>query len=296
MPRFQTFRARYAAVLLALPSLAAAQSTSGRIIESHSWSDPEGRLMGYYSAALAFSPLGAVTAGPTGAFTAGLELSFLPPLSEAQRSGGFQKAESTNLSPVLPRPRVSLSVAGFLVEGSWVPPVKAFGVTANLASVSIARTVATARGIAITPRFAASTGHVTAPITCNSQMQRNGGGDSIFYSYICNNQQSADRFEPSAVSGELIVARAPDESRTLAPYVGVGVRDEHNRFNVGVHTESGTISAAHPILAADFTRGYGFAGAEWRGPRRTSVATELFYAPRSLLTVRLLGRYNLGAR
>src|SRR5687767_5964696 len=71
-----------------------------RIVERYEWKDPEGRLMAYYSAALAFSPVGAprIAAGPWGG-TLGLEISYLPALSDAQRSGGFSKTESTNLAP-----------------------------------------------------------------------------------------------------------------------------------------------------------------------------------------------------
>jgi hypothetical protein len=37
----------------------------------------------------------------------------------------------------------------------------------------------------------------------------------------------------------------------------------------------------------DLTRGYGFLGATWSGSGRGAVSGELFYAPGSLLTLRV---------
>ena len=265
-----------------------------RIVERYQWQDPEGRLMAYYSAALAFSPVGAPRIAASrwgGSF--GLEVSYLPALSEAQRSGGFSKTESTNLAPVIPRPRLSLSLpAGFSVEGSWIPPVRAFGVTANLVSAAISRPFAMRNGIVLTPRVAGTTGSVKGPITCNRELEDRGGGDAIFYAHVCHSIESEDRFEPMAVSGEVVASRSI-RGGSIAPYAGIGVRHERNTFDVGVRFSDGAFDPNHPILKLDLTRGYGFAGATWAGPRRSALSGEMFYAPGSLLTARVQASMRL---
>jgi hypothetical protein len=74
---------------------------------------------------------------------------------------------------------------------------------------------------------------------------------------------------------------------TIAPYAGVGVRRERTTFDVGVRFSDGDPDPNHPILKLDLTRGYGFLGATWAGPRRSAVSAEMFYAPGSLVTGRV---------
>ncbi len=259
-----------------------------RIVERYRWRDPEGRLMAYYSAALAFSPVGAprIAAAPW-IGTVGFEVSYLPALSEAQRSNGFSKTESTNLAPIIPRPRISVSLpAGFSVEGSWIPPIRAFGITANLVSAAMSRPFALRNGIMLTPRVAGTTGSVKGPITCNGDLEDRGGGDAIFYAHVCHSIESEDRFEPMAVSGEVVASRSV-RGGTISPYAGVGLRHERSTFDVGVRFSNGAPDPNHPILKMNLTRGYGFVGATYGGVRRSALSGELFYAPGSLLTGRV---------
>jgi hypothetical protein len=263
-----------------------------RLTEQHRWRDPEGRLMGYYSAALAFSPVGAPAVAAPWALTLGLEASYLPPLSEAQRSAGFSKTEYTNLSPVLPRPRLALSLPfGVAVEGSWIPPIEAFSVTANLVSGAISRPFPV-RGVLVTPRVAATTGSVRGPMTCNNELADGSDGDLLFFQHICHGMESEDRFEPRAVSGELMVSRSM-RGGSLTPYIGGGVRSEEDRFEIGVRFTDGSLDPNHPILTMDLTRGYGFLGATWAGRGRGAISGELFYAPGSLVTVRVQASLRL---
>lgn len=249
--------------------------------------------MAYYAAALAFSPVGAPRiAGPWGG-SFGLEVSYLPALSQAQRSAGFSKTESTNLAPVVPRPRLSLTLpAGFAVEGSWIPPIRAFGVTANLVSAAITRPFALRGNVILTPRIVGTTGSVKGPITCNQELEDRGGGDAIFYAHVCHSIESEDRFEPMALSGELVASRTI-RGGSIAPYAGVGLRMERNTFDVGVRFSDGSLDPNHPILKMNLTRGYGFLGATWAGPRRSALSAEMFYAPSSLLTARVQASMRL---
>jgi len=257
-----------------------------RLTEQYRWRDAEGRLMAYYSAALAFSPVSAPRALAPGAIRIGLEASYLPPLSEAQRSAGFSKTETTNFTSVLPRPRLAVGLPmGISLEGSWIPPVNAFGATANLFSVALSKSFAVRNDFLLTPRFSGTTGSVRGPITCNDEMSTRSDGDLLFYEHVCHDMESEDRFEPTTLSGELVASRSM-RGGALSPYLGIGVMNERDRFDIGVRYSDGSIDPNHPILTMTLTRGYGFLGATWAGPRRSAITGELFYAPGSLLTAR----------
>ena len=275
--------------MLALLAALAASSRADaqRRVERYESGSPESQLMGFYATTVAFSPAGLLpVASHAGSVRIALELSLVPPLSEAQRTSGFQKTQSTNLAPVLPRPRVSLALpAGFAIEGSWIPPVRAFGARASLWGASIART-ANVPGIGtLVPRLAMSGGWVEGPITCNRSQQERGAGDSLYFTFVCHDRESADRFSPLALSGELLVARRV--MRRVTGYAGAGVRSERTTFDVGVRQFDGTPDPDHPQLQSSATRGYLLLGAGTAGGRRIpAVGAELFYAPGTVVTVR----------
>ena len=77
-----------------------------RVIQRHAPDEPEGRLLAFYSAAVAFSP--AAFADDESRVAFGVELSSVPWLDAAQRRPSIDKPEATNLAPVFPRPRVAL--------------------------------------------------------------------------------------------------------------------------------------------------------------------------------------------
>ena len=279
-----------AALLLVLSARVAAQP---RIVEHHEWSDTDGRLMGYYSAALAFTPAAAPDVLPARGVAFGLEMAYVPPLSAARRSAGETKTQSTNLAPVLPRPRLAAALpGGASLEASWVPPVKVFGVTANLWGVALSRPLTAFRGMLLTPRIAGSGGVVEGAVTCNRDLERRGGGDSVYFAWVCHGRESEDRFRPLAVSAELVASRLI-RGGTLAPYAGLGARYEHTRFDVGVQTFAGERDPRQPILDMHVARGYGVAGASWRARPGAWLSGELLYLPGSVLTVRAQGSVAL---
>jgi hypothetical protein len=278
-----------------LPAAAAAQS---RVIERHTIGDPEGRLMGFYAATLAFSPLGAPAPAAPWTTDLALELSYVPPLSASQRSLGGAKTESTNLAPAFLRPRLRVALPrGYRAEASWVPPVRAFDARANLLGVALSHRGWPVRGVSLAPRLAFGTGRVTGAITCNRQLRAHGGGDSIYFERICYGNQSEDRFEPRALSAELI-ARPARPAAALGPWVALGVRRERNRFDVGVicdgtHCPDGERDPGNPILEMRTTRAYAAVGADWRPLPRALVGAELFWLPGSVVTVRAVAGWRL---
>lgn len=275
--------------LLLCPSLAAGQ---GRIVEQHEWSDPEGRIMAFYSAALAFTSIFAPRSGQ-GGLEAGLELSYMPPLSREQRSAGFSKTESTNLMPILPRPRVAMTLPwATRIEASYVPPVPAFGVKASLLSVALSHLVMERQSVRLSARVAGSSALVRGPITCNKAINDEGPGERLFFDRVCHGYESEDEFHAPALSAELLASGVGGGA--IIPYGGLGVRTEKTRFIVGVKTFSGSPDPNHPVLEMSVTRPYGMVGATWAWSVRSSLGGEIFYAPGSLVTIRLLGARRFG--
>ena len=288
-------------VSLGWPAVSGGIAAQTRELRHYEPGAPEAKLMLYYSSTVAFSPIGV----PYGAGRAStletdrgrsdprlemaVEVSYLPPLSAAQRTTGSDKPESTNLARVFARPRLAVRLpAGFGLEASWIPPVRVFDVTANLFAGALSRSFTTAFNVRIVPRVAFLGGRVEGPITCNRDTATEGGADlATYYSFVCYGNDSRDFFEPRHVSGELLVAR-PFANGRFEPYVSAGARHERTRFDIGVIRGDGSRDSDNPVLEVITTRAYGMAGASWLGVRRTRLAGEVYYAPGSALTVRAL--------
>ena len=265
----------------------------------------------YYSSALAFSPLGISASMPASSGGAGampvangvglreprfelaVELSYVPPLSEAQRTASGDKPQATNLAPLFARPRASVRLpAGVTLEASWIPPVRVFDVKANVVSAALTRGYAAGR-LAIVPRLSFLVGRVEGPITCNAETAEDEGPDlEVYYAFVCHGNDSKDHFEPLHFAGELLLAPAAPRRR-WQPYVGLGARYERTEFDIGVIKGDGTRDLDHPVLEVRTTRAFGSAGVSWLAAARTRFAAELYYAPGSLLTVRALGGIRL---
>lgn len=244
--------------------------------------------MAFYSAVLAFSPAGQVEQPIPGSVVAAIELSFVPPLDASQRSAGYDKPEATNLAPVFPRPRIRIGFPfGVGLEASWLPPVRVFGVTANLAALAV--TLPAGRigdQLQISGRLSGMRGRVTGPITCNADIAEEGSADlRTYYRTVCRDKDSKDYFEPRHLSMELLATRPLG---TLRPYAAVGARlDAGTRFDIGVARADGTYrDPDHPVLELRAVRPQFMLGATWRGLHLANVSGELFYAPGSVLTGR----------
>jgi hypothetical protein len=288
---FPVCRIVLAILTMALVSVAPA-SGQERVRERHDFDDPEGRLIGFYSAALLFSPLGAPERARSWALDAGLEVGYVPQLSKSQRTAFQDKPEATNLAPVLPRPRVSLVLPGaFHGHVSWVPPIRIFDVEANLFSVAVTRALEP-RGITIAPRLLATWGKVRGSITCFEDLIHGTESEAVYYQQICNSRTSDDHFKPRHFAAEVLVSRAVSRLPFL-PYGGIGVLREKTIFDIGVRRSDGSRDPDHPILELRATRPYGFLGGTVNAWRSTRFTGELFYAPGSLFTARVFAGVHL---
>ena len=294
---------------LAAVALGAAAGTplaaQGRELERYGAGAPEAKLMLYYSSTVAFSPLGipygverafgtAAGARPLPRFAAAVEVSYLPELSLEQRTTGSDKPEATNLAPLFPRPRLGVALPGGVgLELSWIPPVRVFDVKANLVGAAVSRSFALARSVRVIPRASVLVGRVEGPITCNRETAEEGDAAlATYFSLVCYGNDSRDYFEPRHVSGEIMIAPMRTSAR-WQPYVSAGARNERTRFDVGVVRRDGTRDPDQPILEVRTTRAFGAAGASWFGLPRTRLTGELYYAPGSAFTGRVLAGVRL---
>ena len=238
---------------------------------------------------MAFSPAG--VAPDESRLTFSLEVSHVPSLNEDQRRPSIDKPESTNLAPFFPRPRGALRIGGWGIEASWIPPLHVFDVEANLASVAILMPSMKRGTLSVAPRVWGSLGRVKGAMTCSTQTMLGHGADlELYYNTVCHGRESEDWFEPRMVGGEAIVTKSLGDGGNRV-YALVGGRVDRTRFDIGVLTFEGVRDADHPILQLSTTRPHGALGASWKLRRGVYAGGELFYAPGSLVTGRVSGKW-----
>lgn len=101
----------------------------------------EAQLLSYYAVPLAFSSALPTPALARGEVAIALEMTYVPaPASNSQRSDEcfVEKSQHTELSPVLPRPRVAVGLPGGVVaEFSYLPPVTVADATPSLLGLAL---------------------------------------------------------------------------------------------------------------------------------------------------------------
>lgn len=274
--------------LVALVWFPMAVAAQGRDVQRHEPNEPEGRLLAFYAAAVAFSPAGFVTTGERVTF--GVELSYVPWLDASQRRPSIDKPEATNLAPVFPRPRLGVQLPGEVgLELSWVPPIRLFDVEANLFGLSLTRRVADVGGVSLSPRVWLTAGRVRGAMTCNEGTMRGHGLElETYYQTVCRGHESDDWFEPRLLGAELIARRSIGSG--VVAYLAGGARYDRTRFDIGVQLPDGSRDPDHPVLELRTTRPHMSVGAAWRTGPRWAVGAEGFYAPGSLFTARVTAR------
>jgi hypothetical protein len=144
-------------------------------------------------------------------------------------------------------------------------------------------------GYRLQPRAWAVTGRVRGSMTCSTREMLGRGADlELYYNTVCHARESDDWFEPRMLGGEIIASRT---IFGINSYAILGGRIDRTRFDIGVLTPVGDRDNDHPILELRATRPHMALGGSWRVRREVSAGAELFYAPGSLLTVRVSGRW-----
>jgi hypothetical protein len=239
---------------------------------------------------LAFGPLDAPAPSRAGALRLELEGTYLPKLDSATRTPTFCRPgkgpENTDLLFALPRPRLAVGLpGGFLLEGSWVPPVRVNGVKANVASVALARGFALGTGrTTLGLRAHATFGRVHAPITCNEAAL----ADAV--SECFQGTESDDRYDPNSFGGEAALGFTAAGGR-VRPYLGGGVNFLRPRFQVNFVNRFGVLDDTRVV--ANLTRGIVFGGLAWRVRSGLGASAEVYAAPADAVTGRVAVSYAL---
>ena len=279
---------RAAAAVLALVLAArAAAAQSGDCFpppDSH-----EAQAFGIFSVPLAYSGAAAPRRVSSGAVTAGLEVVYLPRVSDEIATPTICRPgkgpENTNLLFALPRPRAAVGLpGGFALDLSWVPPVRVNDVKANLFGLALGRAFAVGSGGTFAVRGHATLGQINAPVTCDEEALQDPQSECF------GGQLSNDRYEPNifGVDGSLgwSVARG-----RLRPYAGGGYNRLQPRFQVHFVNRFGVLDDRR--VEVNLNRGVVFGGATWTPSPVWGITGEVYAAPADAVTGRVVVRARL---
>lgn len=248
-------------------------------------------MLAFFAAPIAFSPSGAVSSMGAGEVRLGFEATYVPSPSREITSPEVcytsAKTENTELSPVFPRPRITVGLgAGFAIEASYLPPITVMDATPNLFSVALGYSRAMgAGGTVALLRAHATVGEVKGPITCAPDVIQDSNASGVCYA----DEPSEDTYKPNMVGLEGAIGFGG--SSRLRTYLGAGVTSLMPRFHVGFTDLLNNVDTTR--VEVDLTRVALFGGAAFRLNSRVWLTTELYSVPQDVTTIRLGGSYVL---
>lgn len=254
----------------------------------------EALLLGFYAAPMVFSAQPAARLEPW-AIRAGGDLTYIPqPDPSIQRTSlcFTPKEESTELSPLMPRPRVALGLPmGFVLEGSYLPPLEVAGAKANLYSGALTWTYAmfaqTGLPIRAAVRAHATGGTVRGAITCARKALQWRDKSQPCWGV----SPSKDTFRPNIRGAEAMLATALMNGR-LGLYGGGGVNVLEPRFQVGFTDGDGIVDDTR--VEVELTRAAYFTGLDWRTSAIWSATAQLYLVPQDVALFRVGAAATLG--
>lgn len=248
-------------------------------------------MLAFFAAPIAFSPAGNIAPMAAGEVRLGFDVTYVPtPSAEIRRPEKCYtdaKTENTELSPVFPRPRVSLGLGGgFAVEATFLPPITVMDATPTLfaAALRYVRAIGDG-GTSFLLRGHTTIGEVKGPITCSPDVIQVTNPVGTCYA----NEPSEDTYKPNMVGFE--GAFIFGGNSRLRTYIGGGITSIRPRFHVGFTDFVGNVDTTRVIV--DLTRVTAFAGAAWTANRRIALTAELYSQPEDVTTIRLGGVYIL---
>lgn len=238
---------------------------------------PEAWAMKYFASVTLLTSFAPPRAIEPGAFDLGLELGWIPALSEDQRRVGFNglKVEDLNRSPVLPRSRVTIGLPWQLaLDLSWVPPVTVEGVKANLLALGLERPLYLGERWALGARIYGQTGTTKGDYTCTAE---NAG-------------------YPAGSANNRFGCQAPSDDTAHLDYAGAALTGGYRfggggdtALHFGVYATHMDLEFQVDALTFDIhdrtrqvTDGWTWAavtGVDFRIARATRLAFEAFYSP-----------------
>lgn len=253
----------------------------------------EAKLLAFFAAPIAFSPSGHAGRLAVGAVRLSFDLTYVPtPGADIRRASFCQrKSENTELSPVFPRPRIAIGLPrGFVLEGSYLPPVTILDATPNLGSIALAWTRSrsareSAAATWLTLRAHTTIGSVRGPITCSADAIQSTNPSLVCY----GNEPSDDRYSPNMVGVEGSVGWSG--TGRFSGYVGGGYTSIRPRFDVNFLSLNGVRDDTRVLL--DDSRIAAFAGGALRLSDNSAITAELYSVPRDVTTIRIGGSWTV---
>ncbi|MGB5880112.1 MAG: hypothetical protein WBH85_08795 [Thermoanaerobaculia bacterium] len=238
---------------------------------------PESWAMKYYASLTLLTGFGAPRVLEPGRIDLDLEGGWVPSLSEAERTVGFNgtKTEDLNRTSVFVRPAVVIGLPRKLsLTLTWVPPVKAFGVEPNLLAVAIGRPVHQARTWRLGLRGYAQYGTLQADFTCPGDVVAAGDNPEL-NPFNCV-EPSNDEHQISALGLEVSWAKEPRGSGRWEPHVGLSANYLDLEFQVDAR-HSGIVDRT--LLVTDGVTLALTAGVTYHAGERWRMVGEAFYSP-----------------
>jgi hypothetical protein len=271
------------ALVLAWPTSGSAQGDCFPGRESN-----EAKSMATFAVPLAFGRGSAPDLFP--GLTAGLELAYLPKVSDATATPTVCRPgkgpEHTDLLFGLPRPRFGMPLPfGLTLQASWVPPVRVNGLKANLFGISVEKAFGRLDGLVAAVRAHATFGSIRAPITCDDDALRDATSECF------GGTRSDDRLSPNILGLDLAVGASLAGGR-LRPYGGAGYNRLQPRFQVNFTNRFGELD--HRRVEVDLDRLAVFGGASWQISERLGLTGELYAVPSDAVTGRVIVRTAVG--
>jgi len=256
----------------------------------------EAKLLAHYAAPIVFAP----QTGPSfarGHIVLGADLTYIPkPDPALERTGAcfMPKQESTQLSPVFPRPRLSIGLPlGIGIEVGYLPPLRVAGAKANLISgaLSITRPLVMAGGspIVAAARVHATRGYVNGAITCGEDALQMTDPNGACY----GTEKSNDTFRPNMWGIDGSIGRA-FRDRRLELYAGGGVTWLAPRFRVDFTDANTPAYHDRTRVEVDLRRVAVFGGGTYHLAGIWSATAQVYSVPVDVTLFRLGATATLG--
>lgn len=195
--------------------------------------------------------------------------------------------ENTDLLFAFPRPRIALGLpAGFVLEASWLPPIRLKDVKSSLVGFSLARAFAVGRG----PEWLALRAHglaglIQAPITCDEDALRDQASECF------QGTRSNDKYRPNIFGLEAAISWSLAGGRAH-PLLGGGFNVSQPRFQVNFTDRLGSTDSTK--VRVNLSQGVLFGGITWEPAVRFGLTAAIYASPRHAVTGRLALRYTMG--
>lgn len=248
----------------------------------------EARLLALSAVPLAFASALPMPGLGRGAIAVGLELTGIPePSASIRRSDEcfVEKGQNTQLSRVLPRPRVAVGLpGGVTAEVSYLPPVTVAEASASLFGVALRYGMPMTRSIDAMVRAHGTIGYVDGPVTCARSALQPDPTRPCF-----GTEPSNDRYAPNVYGAELIIGT--QMTPRLSASLGAGASHLRPRFRVGFRNGFRLLDDTR--VEQNFTRVTGMASLAASVTERVHVGAQVYAVARDGATVRLTTQWNL---